>query len=404
MFVEDKGPIGDGKKHKFLVRISLGYSADGKQTRISKSFISTSKNGAIKKMENYLIENDLASKNVKKRKKITFMEFLEIWRNRHGKYLAKSTMRNIEGLLKNEIIPAFGRKELADIDEDDIRYFVDRLKNLRNKNFKSQRKCISPTMVHKYFKIVNTIMGKAQSWHYIDFNPCNGLDRNERPKPNYHAAPIWQDEDFGVFLKYLDSLPDNLPNLQHKVLFHVAVLSGARRGELSVLTFDDVDPAEKTVSINKALKFYNAEEMEIGTPKTQASVRKMYLDSDTIEMIAKLKILQSAFLNENGLENPEGYMFITRRRTGELIPVTPGYFYSWLRKSAKILGLPHIDVHSLRHMAASYTLANGVPLTTVSGMLGHTSIRTTSIYLHELESQRKEAAEVLSQRIKILKQ
>lgn len=47
-------------------------------------------------------------------------------------------------------------------------------------------------------------------------------------------------------------------------------------------------------------------------------------------------------------------------------------------------------------MAATYALAYGVPLTTVQYMLGHTDIKTTSIYLHEVESKRKEVTRVLS--------
>ena len=58
--------------------------------------------------------------------------------------------------------------------------------------------------------------------------------------------------------------------------------------------------------------------------------------------------------------------------------------------------LPHITVHSLRHMAATYALNCGAALTTVQTMLGHTNIRTTSIYLHDLDEKRKEATAILS--------
>ena len=47
-------------------------------------------------------------------------------------------------------------------------------------------------------------------------------------------------------------------------------------------------------------------------------------------------------------------------------------------------------------MAASYALANNVPLTTVKAMMGHTDIATTSIYLHSLEESRRRGAETMS--------
>ena len=56
----------------------------------------------------------------------------------------------------------------------------------------------------------------------------------------------------------------------------------------------------------------------------------------------------------------------------------------------------HITVHSLRHMAASYALANGAALTSVQSMMGHTRIETTAIYLHELENKTKETSNILT--------
>ncbi|MBD9022088.1 MAG: hypothetical protein EGR10_05530 [Megasphaera elsdenii] len=61
----------------------------------------------------------------------------------------------------------------------------------------------------------------------------------------------------------------------------------------------------------------------------------------------------------------------------------------------KKIGIPHIGVHSLRHMAATYALNEGASLTTVQSMLGHTNIRTTSIYLRPLDSKKKEAAQIM---------
>ena len=84
----------------------------------------------------------------------------------------------------------------------------------------------------------------------------------------------------------------------------------------------------------------------------------------------------------------------------QLVPASPSCHYMWLSKICKAQGLPHITVHSLRHMAATYALNHGAALTTVQSMLGHTNIRTTSIYLHPLESQKKETAQIMSSQFK----
>lgn len=57
-------------------------------------------------------------------------------------------------------------------------------------------------------------------------------------------------------------------------------------------------------------------------------------------------------------------------------------FNSYLKELADICGIKkNLTTHTARHtFATTVTLANGVPLETVSAMLGHKSIRTTQIY------------------------
>ena len=66
--------------------------------------------------------------------------------------------------------------------------------------------------------------------------------------------------------------------------------------------------------------------------------------------------------------------------------------YPFLKKN----GLPVIDIHRFRCMAASYSINNQAPLTTVQTMLGHKSLSTTMIYLRTLNTSRKEGVEALS--------
>jgi site-specific recombinase XerD len=55
---------------------------------------------------------------------------------------------------------------------------------------------------------------------------------------------------------------------------------------------------------------------------------------------------------------------------------------AYLQELADICGITkHISSHLARHtFATTVTLSNGVPLETVSKMLGHTKISTTQIY------------------------
>lgn len=62
---------------------------------------------------------------------------------------------------------------------------------------------------------------------------------------------------------------------------------------------------------------------------------------------------------------------------------------SYLKEVADLCGIKsHLTFHLARHtFATSITLSNGVPIETVSKMLGHTSIRTTQIYAKVIEQK-----------------
>ena len=58
--------------------------------------------------------------------------------------------------------------------------------------------------------------------------------------------------------------------------------------------------------------------------------------------------------------------------------------------------LPKMGMHGLRHTFASHMLAAGVPVPTVSEMLGHDSHVLLSVYAHTLPSAQRDALDKLA--------
>jgi site-specific recombinase XerD len=74
----------------------------------------------------------------------------------------------------------------------------------------------------------------------------------------------------------------------------------------------------------------------------------------------------------------------------KLLPVNSNQKYNaYLSEIATICNIKkHLTSHIARHtFATTVTLANGVPIETVSSMLGHNSIRTTQIYAKVVEKK-----------------
>lgn len=89
-------------------------------------------------------------------------------------------------------------------------------------------------------------------------------------------------------------------------------------------------------------------------------------------------------------------------RYDKLLPVNSNQRYNgYLKEIAEICGIKKkITTHIARHtFATTVTLANGVPIETVSAMLGHKDIRTTQIYAKVLEQKVSQDMELLKNKL-----
>lgn len=88
--------------------------------------------------------------------------------------------------------------------------------------------------------------------------------------------------------------------------------------------------------------------------------------------------------------------------TNKLLPVYSNQkMNSYLKELADICGIQkNLSMHVARHtFATSVTLTNGVPLETVSKMLGHTSLKTTQIYARIVDSKISKDMELLTKKL-----
>lgn len=88
--------------------------------------------------------------------------------------------------------------------------------------------------------------------------------------------------------------------------------------------------------------------------------------------------------------------------SNRLLPVNSNQRYNaYLKEIADICGIEKkITSHIARHtFATTVTLANGVPIETVSSMLGHSSIRTTQVYAKVIEKKVSEDMQNLKEKL-----
>ena len=392
----DPNLLANTGKCKWRLYVSNKFRADGKPNRKSVTVGPCSEALAEKKLQELYLEfTKKAPQNINR---IRFSEFADIWLNRHSKTLSPNTHAGNTNAIDIRLKPYFGHIRLNKISADIIMDYIADLKTF-GERLDGRSGKIAPATIFGLYKILRAMLNKAKEWNYITHNPIDDIPKDKRPKPNYKVKPILEDNQLSILLQKLFDMKENGMAVKNQLFFYLALITGARTGELLALTWNDIDYANKRITISKDV--YKDKKKTLIQNRTKGiEARTVYFDDFCLELLKKHKAFQTEWLRDRKMDNPHLYIFIKRtprkpyRPEAELPSVSS--FHHFMQKFLKKNGLPAIDVHGFRRMAASYSINNQVPLTTVQTMLGHKSLSTTMIYLRTLNTSRKEGVEALS--------
>ena len=256
--------------------------------------------------------------------------------------------------------------------------------------------------VIRYQAMLSSIFKKGVQWGLINENPCS---RAEHPKAEEIDVRVLTEEEIP---KLLDALSDAPP--QYSVITQLALLLGARRGEICALRWSDIDFEKGTLSIKRTVQSIPGIGLVFNTPKTRRGKRCLRIGADCVELLQEYRRYQkaerfrigSAWVRKVTLENGKvvnNDMLFTKWN-GE--PMDPDIISSWFPKFLEAHDLPSIHFHSLRHSNASILIEAHVPITTVSGRLGHAQTSTTlNYYASAIQSADAAAADALEGVIRI---
>lgn len=256
--------------------------------------------------------------------------------------------------------------------------------------------------VIRYQAMLSSIFKKGVQWGLINENPCS---RAEHPKAEEIDVRVLTEEEIP---KLLDALSDAPP--QYSVITQLALLLGARRGEICALRWSDIDFEKGTLSIERTVQSIPGIGLVFNTPKTRRGKRCLRIGADCVELLQEYRRYQkaerfrigSAWVRKVTLENgkvADNDMLFTKWN-GE--PIDPDIISSWFPKFLEAHNLPDVNFHSLRHSNASILIAAHVPITTVSGRLGHAQTSTTlNYYASAIQSADAAAADALEGVIRI---
>lgn len=277
-------------------------------------------------------------------------EYMEWYKKRRK----ASSYKKVNSIMTVNLIPAFGKKQIDKIRNRDITKFHDDL---------IDRYSISHAK--KIHSILSATFNFAIKQEYIKVNPANivgNIDLQEKEEINY-----WVLDEFKEFMQHVD-------DPFYYTLFMTLYYSGMRKGEMLALTWADIDFDNNTIDINKTA--YNR---TITTPKTQSSIRVIYMPSHVMRLLKEMKLQR----------NPKtGYAVFGEYNSHVPTTTLDRKFHKYVEKA----GVKKIRLHDFRHSHASYLINNGAIASLVAKRLGHSDVATTlNTYSHLYPSTEKEA-------------
>jgi len=305
--------------------------------------------------------------------KFTVGDYLEQWLKDIDGSVRPKTLNQYAGVVRNHLKPRLGNLKLQELQPYQIQMIYTQLKEQSH----------SPRNVQLVHSVMHRALAMAEKQGLIGRNPAKAVIR---PKVTHKEMKVFDDNQARQFL--IAAQGD-----RYEALFHLAITTGIRQGELLGLKWLDVDWAAGLLHIRRKVQRIPKKGFVFSPPKTQAGVRMIQLGPETMRHLIEHRKRQDVERNmvdwnENDLVFPS--------LTGN--PTDQRNLIRFFKRLLKRAGLPDIRFHDLRHTAATLMLLNGIPLIVVSRRLGHSKPSVTlDIYGHYIPGMQKEAAAMMDE-------
>ena len=246
--------------------------------------------------------------------------------------------------LRNQLLPYFRGRGIADIDGRDVRNWFASLRT-------------TPVAADRSKPVLSVILREAETMGFRPegSNPCRGIHRYRRKGRERFLS---DDE-----IRHLSAklTPHAAQNPQQVAILRLLLLTGCRRSEILTLRWSD----------------YREGHLFLRDSKT--GPRTVWLSQPARNIL-------------DLLERKSGWIFPAPRTDGPRNKVWLDKFWHQVRAEAC---LSDVRLHDLRHTHASFALRQGETVPAIARLLGHRNPQTTLKYTHSADAMVHEAAEII---------
>jgi len=307
--------------------------------------------------------------------KILLGDYLIQWLENYKIAIRPKTYHRYKGLLQKHVIPHIGKISLNNLHPFTIEQLYADLLEIG----------VGVRSIRHAHAVLHHALEKAVGYGLLMSNPAHRVTL-----PQYKPAEIQvlNDSQVSLFLTIAETS-------KYKALYHLAVTTGMRQGELFGLKWTDIHWNSAILQVQRQVQRVPGEGWSFSEPKTKTGHRSIQLGNGTITALREQYQLVHHLKSSNEQRWQE-YNLIFPSSVGA--PLNASNLRKDFLRLLSDANLPTMRFHDLRHTAASLMLNHGVPLIVVSRILGHAKPSITlDIYGHLIHEMQGEAAKIMDE-------
>jgi len=364
--------------------VDVGTGEDGKRKQKWHGGFKTRREAEVALSE---IVRSLEMQTYISPQRVTLAEFVRNdWVPMMQTQVKKSTWDSYRRNLENHVLPVLGGTPLQQLSTGHLNSLYKSLLAQGRRNGAGGG--LSAKTVRNIHGTLSKVLVDAADVGLVSRNIATG---SRPPKPRKTGAKqirFWTPTELAQFLAAVHD--DRL-----YALWHLAAMTGMRRGELLGIRWADVDLVSRRVSVRQTL-ISVAYEITITTPKSH-NARVIDIDLETTEVMRRHRKQQEEEHTAAGVDLSDSCL-IFGKRNGDTIH--PDVISQTFDKRVARVGVRRIRFHDLRHTHATIGLRAGVPVKVMSERLGHsTPAFTLQQYAHVIPGMQAEAAEAIARMV-----
>lgn len=363
-------PKGE-KRYKFLIYVGKDETT-GHTIQIKKQGFK-SKDEALEAYLNYKLKIGKGEYEPLNKKKLTFKQLFESWDKVYKPTVKESTYAVTMRYFNNHILSALGNIYIEKITVAECQKAV-------NEWFEE-----APHTFDRFIHYASKVFKYGIDMELLTSNPMEKVIKPKLKERPQQYQEFYDKDELNKFLSCAKKC-----NFRYFVYFRLLAYTGMRKGESLALKWSDIDFETNTISITRNVTTGLNNRPYISNGKTANSVRRIPVDSETMNYLKEWRYCQQKDMLKKGFNflDADNYIFPTINN-GITSLSKPR---QWNKSICDKFGLRRIKIHGFRHTHASLCYSAGLNAKEIQKRLGHADSKTTmNVYTHVMKNDEKKA-------------